>query len=681
MKSAGSGSGLLPRAGIALLRAGLIAILTLLALAPSISHGSIPEAWRNVQPIEIEQTGLIKFSLPLDTIDAARQDLADLRLYDASGQEIPYLLERPVQGAKAVKPAREVITTTNQEATTVELTIDLPGLSPAGVTLETPSRDFIKAIQVEGSLDRENWKVLARGVQIFRLPSGANKSYVEIAGGPWYYLRLILDDRRSPPIPITGVLQHAAGIDPGPSEALPVAIIERTESPHETRLTLQTAGSHVTLAKLTLVTPDPLFTRPVTLSFLEYREDSVRENVLAQDTLYRVALEGRPDVSNLSFATDEVLPSRELLLTIHNGDSPPLQVTSIEALRRPVYVTFLAQQPGELHLLSGNPHAPAARYDLGSQRERLAKAGVVPVKVGPIAPNPSYRPTDLVPDIQAGSAFDPANWKYRKRLNLSQKGVQRFDLDPEVLSHALPMFRDLRLILGGKQLPFLIEPTSLSHMLPPEVSRADDPKKPRMSRWAILLPWPSLPIIRLTALSHAPYFKRDVRLYEEAADERGVVRQRLLSRARWSRSLNEKEGQLILSLSERPAGARLLLEIENGDNPPLDLQDFQVWYTRTRLLFKTSDPNAELFLYYGNPKAEGLKYDLDLIAPQLLAAEKGKVAAGPEEVLGKSSWTDGASFSGSAGVIFWIALALVVAALLFIIARLLPAGSSSKDGK
>jgi hypothetical protein len=673
MKSKGSGSVLPPRAGVAPLRLCFIAIL---ALAPCISHGGLPEAWKNVQPIEIEQAGLIKFSLPIDTIDGACPKLEDLRLHDASGQEVPYLLERPVQGTKVVKPARDVITTVRQEATAVELTVGPPGLSPAGVTLETPSRDFIKAVQVEGSLDRENWVVLARGVQIFRLPSGAEKSYIEIPGGPWSYLRMILDDRRSPPIPVTGVLQHVTGIDPGPSERLPVAIVERTESPHESRLTLQLAGSHVTIAKLTLVTPDPLFTRQVTLSFREYREDSVRENALAQDTIYRVAVDGQPDVSNLSFAIDSVLPSRELLLTIHNGDSPPLRVTTIEALRRPVYVTFLARHPGEYHLLSGNPHASAARYDLSSQRERLAKADVVPVKVKPIAPNPGYRPTDLVPDIQVGNALDTANWKYRKRLNLSQKGVQRLDLEPEVLSHADPTLRDLRLILGGRQLPFLVDSTSSSHVLTPDVSRADDPKKPQVSRWAILLPWTSLPIVKLTAESHAPYFKRDVRLYEEAADERGVVRQRLLSQSRWSRNLNEKEAQLVLSLSARPTGERLLLEIENGDNPPLEVESFQVWYAGTRLLFKAPDSGAEIFLYYGNPKADGLKYDLDLIASQLLAAEKGEVAVGPEEVLRKSSWTDAGRISGSAGVIFWIALVLVVAALLFIIARLLPAGKS-----
>ena len=658
----------------------LVCLFCPCVVLPSLSHAAFPTAWKNVQPVHVDQAGLVKFSVPVETIDAARPGLPDLRLYHGAGEEIPFLLERPVQGGPVVQPAREVVTSVTGDATVVELPVELRG-PIAGVTIETPSPDFIKSVQIEVSQDRKEWEILVRGAQIFRLPGGAGKLYVEVAPGPRSYLRLTLDDRRSAPIPVTGVFLNAAEIDPGPAEDLSVAVTERNESPHETHLTLQTGGSNVTLAGLSIETPDTLFTRPVTLSCHEYTENAVRENVLARDTLYRVALEGQPAVSRLTFASDVTIPSRELLLTIHNGDSPPLRITGIRAQRRPVYLTFLAAAPGDYYCLTGNSQTVQPGYDLGPQKERLAAAPIVPVRVEAIALNPDYLHTDLVPDVLAGSGLDVGKWKYRKPLNLSAKGVQQLDLDPEVLSHSSPSLRDARLIdNSGKQVPFLVESTSVNRQLIPEVSGADDPKRPQVSRWAIVLPLPSLPVNRLTVSTDTPYFNRDAALYEEAADERGAVQYRLLSRTRWTQTPERKDGKLTLSLSRRPEGKRLILEIENGDNLPLPLENFQVWYTLTRLLFKTADPGAEIFLYYGNDKADAPRYELELIASRMLAAEKSKAVAGPEQELRKSSWAGG-GVAASAGMIFWIVLVLVVTALLFVIARLLPPKPPGNDAK
>jgi len=41
--------------------------------------------------------------LPVETLDAARPALEDLRLYDDAGNEVPYLIERPVPVTKIVQ--------------------------------------------------------------------------------------------------------------------------------------------------------------------------------------------------------------------------------------------------------------------------------------------------------------------------------------------------------------------------------------------------------------------------------------------------------------------------------------------------------------------------------------------------------------------------------------------------
>ena len=114
----------------------------------------------------------------------------------------------------------------------------------------------------------------------------------------------------------------------------------------------------------------------------------------------------------------------------------------------------------------------------------------------------------------------------------------------------------------------------------------------------------------------------------------------------------------------------LFLETDNGDNPPIELENFTAFYPATRILFKAK-PDDELFLYYGNPQVAPPSYDLSLVAEQLLTAEKNVASLFAEEQLRKSSWYRD-QMPGQGGVLFWGILALVVVVLLFIISWLLP---------
>jgi hypothetical protein len=649
----------------------ILTALAILALGWSRPAGAaaFPAAWKNVQTVTVNKTGLIKLSVPLETLDAARPALEDLRLFDDAGREVPFLVERPVPASRAVRSARNF-----QAALTAETTIATfeTGLAPAldGVTLETPARSFLKAVLLEGSPDGQNWQVIKLGQPIFRQSDGASQLHLSFPPAVWAWLRVTLDDRRSAPIPLTGAEVFAAAPEPLPSEPMEVKIVDRDESPGQTRLTLLAAGRQVTLAGLEIATAEPLFTRPVSLAWRNLVENEVREITLARGTIYRVAVEGQPAVANLVFAAETVIPMRELILTIYHGDSPPLPVT-IQARRRPVYVGWLASQAGAYHLLTGNPDCPAPRYDLASLRN-LSATLVAPPQVSPLHPNPAWRLGTPLPEIQEiGTAIDLAKWGFRKRVALEKAGVQQLELDLETLSRASGGFGDLRLVRDGKQLPYLLERTSFQRAFAPAVENAHDPKRPTVSRWKLRLPQASLPVTQLTCEADAPFFKRDARLSEQVPDERGNLQWVQRGSAAWVRGLNDPKGKLSLPLYGSLVGDQLVLEIDNGDNPPLELKNLQLFYPVTRLIFKVS-AGSDTWLYYGNREANAPSYDLDLVARQLLAAEKSKALLRPAEPLKKTGWPQSERLTGSTNWLFWTALVGVVAGLLFVIARLLP---------
>ncbi len=228
----------------------------------------------------------------------------------------------------------------------------------------------------------------------------------------------------------------------------------------------------------------------------------------------------------------------------------------------------------------------------------------------------------------------------------------------------------MRLLRGSNQVPYILERTSISRSLAPAVAATNDAGDPKLSRWILQLPRAGLPLSRLACVARTPLFQRSMSLYEEVAGERGGQYRRELGGVSWEQRPERKTKDFIVLLASPPQSDKLFLETENGDNPPIELENFQMRYAATRLLFKAG-PGDGLFLYYGNPRVAPPRYDLSLAADQLLAAEKNVASLSGEEQLRKSSWREN-QIPGRGGLLFWGILAAVVVGLLIIIGGLLP---------
>src|SRR5690349_2134322 len=262
--------------------------------------------------------------------------------------------------------------------------------------------------------------------------------------------------------------------------------------------------------------------------------------------------------------------------------------------------------------------------------------------------------------------------EFRKALPLTQKGVQQVELDPELLARSQPDQRDIRIVRGDYQVPFLFERTSPSRPISLNAAAKNDAKKPALSRWSVKLPQPGLPIMRLVCMSPSPLFHRQMRLWEEVRDERGDKFASELGNATWDETPNSPKRDLVIDLNARPKSDTLFLETDNGDNPPIDLRDFRGYYPVTRVVFKAApDPAQLVWLYYGNPDVAAAHYDLTLVAGELLKSERNVVTVGAEQNLSPKPSFAGQTLTGSTHYIFWGALALVVIVLLAIMSRFL----------
>jgi hypothetical protein len=644
-----------------------------LALLPSLLRALEPNEWKHRQALAVDRAGVIKLALPPATLDLARAGLEDLRLLDGAGRETPFVIERErpstpptLRAPRTYRPA--LLDTATQ--LTIETGTDAP---LDGVMLATPAPAFLKSARLEASTDGTTWQVVEAGVPVFR-QFGAEQLRLNLGRRIASHLRITLDDARTRPVAFTGATLAVAPSSPrAVTQPLPVRIARREEFAGESVLTLDVGAAHVPLAALEFVTAEPLFARNVTVSVRQVEGDTAVERTLATGSIYRIGVDGLPPRAQLELPVDFTAPSRELLLHIHNGNSPLLALEEIRAQQRPVWLVFNAAAAGAHTLLAGNPDIAAPRYDLAALAGSLRAAAPAALVPGPAELNPGYRRVDALANTPLlGAALDPAPWRFRKAVRLTTAGVQQLELDLDVLAGAQPGGADLRLMRAGAQVPYLVERPKLSRATPLALTPANEPRRPSVSRWQLKLPRPGAPLTRLTLTSSTPLFQRHVRLLEKISDPRNGDYERTLAASDWSHAPGN-DAPLTLTLSAPPQGDTLWLETDNGDNPPLALGAVQAAYPVTRLLFKTDFPPAEVVnLYYGNREVGAPRYDLALVAGQILAAEKNVATLDAEEVAKSGGWAAGALAAARGGALFWAGLAVVVVVLLAVVAKLLP---------
>ncbi|MBI3884520.1 MAG: DUF3999 family protein [Opitutae bacterium] len=651
----------------------LRALLLPLLAAATLQAALTPTEWSHRQALPVVAPGLVRVALPAATFDSAGPDLADLRIVDSTGREVAYLLDRPpVPVARTARPASFAMALAPDATILTLATGTKEALST--LVLETPGQNFLCSARVELSDDGQTWMPLDQGLPLFR-QWGAEKLDLSLGEHRAAFVRVIVTERRGPFVPFTGArLQLSAGQPPA---AVPVGtrLASRDEFAGETVLGLALDGRHVPLASLDFVTDEPLFMRRVTVTVREFQGGVSTERTVGTGTIYRVSLAGAPARGQSELRLDFTPLTRELLVHIHNGDSPPLALGAVQAKRRATDVLFLAPTAGSYHLLTGNPQAGYPRYDLAAFSGEMRDAHAAPVTPGELEAMPGYRPRETLaesplPEVPlTGAPLDTKDWTRRRAIRLAHAGVQELELDPAVLAEARTDFADLRVLRGDNQIPYVLEHPALSRAAALMLRPAPDPKRPRVSVWQLPLPSSQLPLQRLVLTSDTPLFERRLRIFEKVTGSDGRLYDNTLAAGEWSRTPEAGTPDArTFELTARPRTGTLFIETDNGDNPAITLTGAKIVFPVVRVIFKTAETDG-FTLAYGQPAAAAPRYDLGLVAAKLLTAPRhpatlsATVAAAP----------DRNPFAGlNGGYLFWGALAVVIVVLLVTVAKLLP---------
>jgi len=378
----------------------ILLVISALLVTVSVFSQSSNSPW----PFFLEVTprastaGLYEFIVPLQVMDKAKEDLTDLRLYDAAGREIPYALRI----RKEVDEKREIATRLFNRATigngVTEVSIDL-GESPGEhneLEIQTAGANFRRRVDIEGSETGKDWRTLVTGETIFRFES-QNKTVdsdrVNYPLSRYRYLRLRVHadeviDKQAPDLTLVRammVAREAGLLNTWDATLAPYQLLRNQGAP-ASAWTID-LGAKVPCDRLLINIEDASFSRPFAVEIVDAPQN-IRQ--VASGELTRHLDAGNQPLT-ITFDQEEF--ARKIRLLITDYSNPTLSISAIKAGAPARQLLFELKEPvtQPLRLFFGNARAAAPHYDF--EQELAAKLISPPAQAGTgsVVSNPNYR--------------------------------------------------------------------------------------------------------------------------------------------------------------------------------------------------------------------------------------------------------------------------------------------------
>ncbi len=335
-----------------------------------------------VAPADASSSSMIELKLGPDVFSKARSDLADLRLFTASGKAHPFALR-----VLAKKSVRDSVPTTEfnrleQKNGSRELTLELPSdeYQHNEVQVETSGTSFRRSVQVDGSSDGQTWRSLNTG-HLIRFEYGDQKINVTSISYPdsrFQFVRVrvqpdldpestdeAVDEFSITSVKVLRTVELAGERSEWPGEVGPREPTRVLGAPGSVWI-IDLKGKNVPVDRIEFDVANGEFVRDVEIQF-ETLSDYLGQPVFS--TLYSngpTTWQRKAGEPKKLMAVDfpEVQTSR-LRLLVSDYRNVPLTIRSakVSAAARQLVIPQTESQQEELKLYFGNPLAEPANYD------------------------------------------------------------------------------------------------------------------------------------------------------------------------------------------------------------------------------------------------------------------------------------------------------------------------------
>jgi hypothetical protein len=367
----------------------LMIALAVVASPPGLSNQWVHwQAWRPVETGTSVQPQLVRFPLPLAVYGATQPDLADLRVIDDAGKEVPFLVDS--QQPWPIYVWNDAILSdvgfVPGRYTQAVADVGSAHVLHNTLKLELPESDtdFFAWVSVEASDDHITWRIVRARAPVFWFPSDGLRGQQQVTfpdtSSRWLRVKVLDGQQR---VSIDGVQVSREVVITPPLQRLTAPVSESPDSPdHKSWWDADLGVNNVPVTRVTFTATQPAFHRAVTISCSDDRTSWAE---VAESDIYRES-----DSSQLSVDVPQGR-GRYWRVTVFNRNDAPIDGLRVSLQMTPLYVVFRQEPDHNYFLLYGNDRVASPEYDFATVTTRAQRDAAMVVSAGPEAKNTAYQ--------------------------------------------------------------------------------------------------------------------------------------------------------------------------------------------------------------------------------------------------------------------------------------------------
>ncbi|MGH9736687.1 MAG: DUF3999 family protein [Candidatus Acidiferrales bacterium] len=323
--------------------------------------------WRYSRAIDLPATHsprLVSLKVPQDVYAHASPGLADLRVIDETGAEVPYVLRGEVAASQPVpSQAATILENSFAPGHYTQLVLDLKDIQGfhSSIQIDAPEREFMEWVEVAASDDARVWRIVQERAPIFRFPREGHSGTTTVSYSPnnARYLRVrILDAAKQFPVTSSEIMLKPAAEQQREQLRAKFVAASPTAS-DQTAWSADLGASAFPLSEVRFRVDPGEFVREVTI---ESSSDGSQWYGVGSGEVYRFAQRGR-EFEQLTVPI-EVNAERYLRVEIANGNDKPLPGVTPAVYIATQRIAFEQSSGRSYRLLYGDSAARTPQYDL-----------------------------------------------------------------------------------------------------------------------------------------------------------------------------------------------------------------------------------------------------------------------------------------------------------------------------
>ena len=362
---------------------------------------SLPPAWqhwRYSRAIDLPATlspRLVTLKVPQNVYAHAAPGLADLRVIDETGAEVPYALRGDLVVPNPARPqSAAILENSFAPGHYTQLVLDLKDVQGfhSSIQIDTPEREFMEWVEVAASDDARVWRIVQQRAPIFRFPREGHSGTTMVSYSPnnARYLRLRILDGDKQFFVTSARIIFNPGVKPQTEPLRATFAPASATVPNETAWSADLGSANLPLSEVRFQVGPGEFVREVTI---ESSRDGSQWYRVGSGEVYRFAQGGR-ECEQLTVPI-EINIERYLRVEIANGNDKPLPGVTPAVYIATQRIAFEQSPDRTYRLLYGDSAAKPPEYDLSRRVDakqveaaRVAQAGAEEINLDWADPRP-----------------------------------------------------------------------------------------------------------------------------------------------------------------------------------------------------------------------------------------------------------------------------------------------------